>query len=282
MPILPNLPFELQEEIFRLAVTESTTTAGRLIQVSKWVRHFIEPILYEVIALVKDDGNGVPAFYPPHIAKRSSDILSFFEEYGRHVRYLCINPPTSLQPKIEIASILKSCLFLKNLMVRTQCSREIIQVVQDYPPNLKCFSAVAGGCHTFLDASKPTYQRLTHLDLLEAHDWETWSAFLTQLPCLTHLALDYMRGTMVHNTLRECKNLQALLLVMEDRSMKEVCREEVDDMWEIHIDEKAVVISVRGLDHWLSSVRGEVDMWALADRVIMERRKNREKRLDVD
>ncbi|TFK69458.1 hypothetical protein BDN72DRAFT_840312, partial [Pluteus cervinus] len=167
-------------------------------------------------------------------------------------------------------------------MIPTEGSQEIVEAIQGYPPNLRRLSAYVRGCHTFLDASRPTYQRLTHLDLIEAHKWEYWSTFLTQLPSLTHLALDHTRGLMISDVLRECRKVRALLFVSEDYSMEEVCVEDADDKKYMDVDERVVVVSIRALDNWLSGVRGEVDMWALADRVIMERRQKREKRLDAD
>ncbi|TFK63866.1 hypothetical protein BDN72DRAFT_881850 [Pluteus cervinus] len=226
------LPIELQEEVFQYAASESTKTAGRLLQVSTWVRCLIEPLLYEVIVFVRNNGNDIPAFYPPHIENRSSDLPDFFAKYGGHRS----SKPSKITYPISNSSL--------------------------YP-------------------FKPAYRLLTHLDLVEAHKWENWSTFLTRLPNLTHLALDDIKRKIVSSALGERRMLQALLLVTEDPSMKDAWREDATDERYMEIDERLVVVQVRVLDNWLSGVRGRVDMWGLADQVIIERRKKRKENKDA-
>ncbi|TFK58153.1 hypothetical protein BDN72DRAFT_851832 [Pluteus cervinus] len=275
MPTLPHLPIELQEEIFRLAARESNSTAGTLIQVSQWVRRWIEPILYEIV-VVKNDNNATSFSYPTHIENRSDKIIDFFAQHGHHVLCLSIDP---LKPQQEIVDILKLCPSLKNVMMPVDPS-PMIETIQEHLINLERLSWPIDNLHPSMITSKPAYQRLTHLDMVGECLWGVWSTFLTQLPSLTHLALDEMyddEDPMVLGCLKNCGKLEAVLLISENHRLVEVCQENSKDTRGTEVDERIVIITVRAQsDNWLGGVRGGLDMWSLADRVIEDRRKQRQ------
>ncbi|TFK62291.1 hypothetical protein BDN72DRAFT_964655 [Pluteus cervinus] len=272
--ITPQLPTELQDEIFELAARESSHRAATFLQVSKWVYHRTLPILYEVV-VVQHNGFLDRVFYPPHIENWSSNILDFFTQYGHHVRYLSI---TLVQPAEQhIIPVLKLCPSLRNLISTTQFTTPMIDVIQDYLPHLERLSGRFEDVYGWIDVSKLTYRQLTHLDLIGLYSWGVWSTIFTGLPSLTHLALndpgsDKEADETVLGVLRSCKKLRALLLVTEDSGRTETCEEEYYEP----NDGRVVIVSVRPLQDWLSGVRSGLDMWSLADECITERRKKRE------
>ncbi|TFK69460.1 hypothetical protein BDN72DRAFT_897242 [Pluteus cervinus] len=273
---LPQLPVELLEVIFQLTARESTGTATTLLQVSKWVRHCIEPILYETV-VVNNHEDSILICYPPHFKTRSINIPDFFKEYGRHILCLSIDPPN---PEQEVVDALKLCPSLKNLVIPGYCSAGMIETIQEYLPNLERLSGRIEGYHAWMDSTKATYRQLTHLDMIGWYEWDDWSRLLTQLPSLTHLALDdtdNIEYTMIPGSLKGCRKLLALLLVSEGFSVEEACREDVADPRGTEIDERIVVVTIRGFDNWLNGVRGGLDMWTLADRVISERQSSRKR-----
>ncbi|TFK61847.1 hypothetical protein BDN72DRAFT_849316 [Pluteus cervinus] len=274
MSVVPHLPAEIQDQIFEIAATESLRTATTLVQVSKWLSHRIEPILYEIV-VVKHSAS--PGFYPPHIGERTSNLLDFFERHGRHIRCLMIG---SLAPKEHVIPALRLCPFLKNLISTIQYTAEMIEAVQMYLPHLERLSGKFEDTHTSFDASKQTYRGLTHLDLIgDFVVWKLWASILIQLPSLTHLAMndpylhDWESDEMAVGALQNCTRLQVLLLVSEHGDMENACREELDFD---STDDRVVVVAVNPLMDWLNGVRGGLDMWSLADQRVLERRRKRD------
>ncbi|TFK61519.1 hypothetical protein BDN72DRAFT_849596 [Pluteus cervinus] len=269
---LPNLPMELQDEIFRLAAWESPVTANILLQVSKWVSHRIEPILYEII-VIQQTKDASKCFYPPHIERLSSKVLDLFEQHGNYMRCLWIEP---IHPEQDVASALKLCTSLKNLAFPSTCSTEMLEIIQEYPPQLERLSGMFSMCRELFDALKPAYRLLTHLDFIGIHRWNASSTFLTGLPSLTHLAVDDMSDgdDVVVGALKGCQKLQAMLLVGDDEDMAKPC-EETSRVAE-YSDERIVRVIVSPFNNWWAGVHGGVDMWKFADELISERRRRRE------
>ncbi|TFK69459.1 hypothetical protein BDN72DRAFT_840313 [Pluteus cervinus] len=272
--LVSQLPNELLDEIFQLAARESHSTAITLMQISKWVSNRIEPVLYEVIA-IEQTGFSPHFFLPPHIEKLSSGILDVFKQYGHHVRYLSIEPS---QPEPLIVPTLNLCPSLRNLKAPVDLSAEMIEIVQVHLPHLKRISGRFTQHFASLDASKPLWRHLTHLDMIGDHYWSDCSTFLPHLSSLTHLALNdpelndgSREDEMVLGPLRDCRRLEALLLVSEPAGLLEACKERNYEP----ADDRVVAVGVKALEDWLNGVRGGFDMWAHADRIIGDRRKTR-------
>ncbi|TFK69465.1 hypothetical protein BDN72DRAFT_959539 [Pluteus cervinus] len=160
--LVPHLPTELQDHICELAARESLQTAGRLIQVSISVSHRVGPILYEIVIIQHKGLNKGGTYYPPHIEHRSS-ILDFFQQHGRHIRYLLIDLLASIS---LIALFLQLCPSLKNLIAPTfQFSTDMIQTIERHLPDLRRLSGKFKYCLAAFDPWKGPFRHLTHLDM---------------------------------------------------------------------------------------------------------------------
>ncbi|TFK60271.1 hypothetical protein BDN72DRAFT_905111 [Pluteus cervinus] len=272
---LPRLPIELQDEIFRLAARKNPEIAATLAQVSKWVAERVYPILYEIV-FFENPVNEFHIFDPPPIAKRSFDIDDILKQHGRHVRCLWLDPPQDRKYyDFNVGSVFKSCPSLKNLSLGYACSVQVLRTIEEGLPNLERLWGMLKLCPDSLSALKPTHKRLTHLYLFEIYHWDTLPTFLLGLPSLTHLGVnDVAECDMVEEGLKGCKQLQAVLLVADDEDTEETCMATTSEV--NSEDERIVFVTVSPFSNWLSGARGGFDMWELADRIILERRKRRE------
>ncbi|TFK69464.1 hypothetical protein BDN72DRAFT_959538 [Pluteus cervinus] len=280
--VVPYLPTELQDDICELAARESHRTAAILIQVSRSISHRVERILYEVVIF----RNHPHFFYPPHIDKWSSDIISFFQRHGHHIRYLLLDP---VHPEQNIVPCLRLCPSLKGFgSLHTQHTRDVITMTQEHLPYLERLSGKLETVFVSLDTFNSTYQQLTHLDLIGDYAWDSCSIFLLQLPSLTHLALNdtdmdstlpsIKENEMVLGSLKSCRRLEALLLVSEPFRLVEVCKVKEYEGTDIRI----VAVSIKAVDDWLNGVRGGLDMWSIGDGIIMERRRKQQENREAN
>ncbi|KJA18317.1 hypothetical protein HYPSUDRAFT_205437 [Hypholoma sublateritium FD-334 SS-4] len=212
----PRLPVELERQIVELAAMGSLKSAASLMLVSQRMRKWIEPILYSVFRL---DGWGKP--YPPCYAtvKARSGLNttdnSPLEQYGQYILHLYIRGRSAR----TVTKILRNCPHVENLMIWMVVGVDtmLVEVLEARP--LKKLSIHAVDFLLLYDDQPPTRPlalSVTHLDLMEVHDFGegvNWQTVVT-LPNLTHLRLI---GTppvaLVQLFLSECRKLERLVVV---------------------------------------------------------------------
>ncbi|TFK64970.1 hypothetical protein BDN72DRAFT_962863 [Pluteus cervinus] len=260
---IPTLPNELEQEILQLAARISPETALRLLAVSKKVKIWIQPIVYEVVVI--QDHDLKPSYYPECVGPHSN-LNQIFKENGGHIRSLLLHHPSE-------SSLLAYCPTITSLSMDQPLTLELLAAIQKIPlHHLRCNLT---GCKSAVDPDSLAFSNITHLDLLNPPRWRHCQ-FLAQMPKLTHLALDDPEGSSrleetVKSALEHCRYLEALLLVLDLVTGQIQDDIEVREDYLPVQDNRIVAISVHPLVGWLNGELGKGDMWKVAEGVIANR-----------
>ncbi|KAF9017732.1 hypothetical protein BDZ89DRAFT_1074573 [Hymenopellis radicata] len=156
----PDIPIDIARLIFETAVWDDGTTAYSLVLVSKVVREWIDPILYNSVTLYTK--SQLVAFRASIISRNDSAFFS------RAVKVLCIGDRSTAT--LDTSSVLKACTCVKCLAVWL--------VGHDL------------ALHHLTDAGSSSRLRPTHMSLTDITK-HCWHGGLDVLPnSLTHLNLD--------------------------------------------------------------------------------------------
>lgn len=172
--------------------------------------------MYSVLRL---DGWGKP--YPPCYAtvKARNGLNttddSPLQQYGQHILHIYIRGRSAR----TITKILRNCPYVENLTMWmvVGVDKALVEVLEARP--LKKLSIHAIDflfLHDDQPLTRPLALSVTHLDLMEFHDFDgeiNWQTVAT-LPNLTHLRLEGIPPmALVQFFLRECRKLERLVVV---------------------------------------------------------------------
>ncbi|KAJ7141098.1 hypothetical protein C8R44DRAFT_762717 [Mycena epipterygia] len=180
----PELPYELEREIFELTARAHPKCAPQLALVASHVQIWVESVIYETIVLgARSEKQDL--FWRTF----SSRPPGFF---SKNIRALHLATGVSYSQARLIISV------CTNLSVLT-CWANPLTSKEEFcallSPNLRRLSVNAStlwsptGPVTAPDLAHPLFARLTHLEIVNPPSWFDWSPLLDgALPYLTHLA----------------------------------------------------------------------------------------------
>jgi hypothetical protein len=233
----------------------------------------LEPFLYHVLAFRKDrldPGPTKPIPMEPILKAISAKPPHFF---ASHVRHLAVNNNV---PRALVDYILSVCTGIDNLALFNGDSTPSLMPLVDrirprrFSVNMR---GLFGGAPDF---THPMFSKTTHLDVSDTFgdEWVAWNR-LASLAHLTHLSFNYsdeaLPGGLFHELLRDCKLLQALIIVWPS-----LLRFEYEaEVGEYPTQDPRFVMIVCGsyFADWLDGARGGEDFWARADNFIARKRR---------
>ncbi|TFK64268.1 hypothetical protein BDN72DRAFT_963324 [Pluteus cervinus] len=195
----PDLPYELEEGIFKYLARTDRRSIPSLMRVARRVKGWVEPFLYSII--IRRWGH--KAYNPP---------VNCLPKYAHHVRHLLVYYTQALTLD-ELIQHLTLCTNLVDVALWCAHDKEAISHALPTLP-LQRFSG-------FIPHLKPENRQedvskftgITHLELLD--NGLTWPklAWLKDLRNLTHLALvDRLDPEIVVDIFQNCGGLQELVL----------------------------------------------------------------------
>jgi len=202
-----------------------------------------------------------------------SKHLDFFVDY---VKTICLGRGISVQHAVHILSRCTGIVNLACWIIPDSYSTAVLAPIisrlglRRLSLNQK---ALPG-----LDQYQPrdctlAFRSITHLDIV--NHWALWSTSgLAALPRLTHIAFRYWAcgsvAIALRNILSGCTALQVLVLLTHNLIMN-AALELLDH--ESLDDPRVVVMSYsKDMQHWETLVRGEPDLWAQAEEIVMAQR----------
>ncbi|KAF9018278.1 hypothetical protein BDZ89DRAFT_1073979, partial [Hymenopellis radicata] len=170
---LPDMPIDIARLIFETAAWENGATAYRLVLVSKVVREWIEPILYNSVVICT--GSKLAAFHDSIISRNDNAFFS------RAVKVLCLGDRSTGMLKCPHHSIAAIWPWARAILeVCTGVQRLAVWLI-DHDLELHRFTRNSGRL-------RPTHMSLDITD----HSWDSarldWVKILPE--SLTHLNLD--------------------------------------------------------------------------------------------
>lgn len=177
---IPELPYEVLQDIFELAVSsyEEVAHALHLMLVCRQVRHWVRPVLYRKICLPMET---------PIPSKAVSKLLASHSEIFSNVRSLCV---THYASKKEAKHLLEAAREATRLALwLDDTDWEMVRTIKQLP--LRELST-EGTYMEALVASTPVWlNNLTHLQLIFWTNKNTpnWEMIFSALPHLTHVHL---------------------------------------------------------------------------------------------
>ncbi|KAJ7164237.1 hypothetical protein C8R46DRAFT_1352043 [Mycena filopes] len=266
-PSSTPIPPELECRIFELAALSRPVWIPTLMLVARRVQHWVEPILYRVVFVGSDAriAEGFPVFTKDRLLTAIATKTPSFISHA--IQNINLDHP--VEPT-QLAAILDVCSGLRNL------------VVNDSPgPALPALARLEHLCRLEtvaevllrLDATKPVFPSLTHLQLSASHHGEkpdlnvaeTYAA-LRLLPRLTHLALGMYPNQFVVDELRADARLHCIAFITWYPTAGDAA---------LFADDMRFVEVVFDTDYALDWVRGADtgdDYWKVADAFIAAKR----------
>ncbi|KAJ6594575.1 hypothetical protein B0H19DRAFT_916323 [Mycena capillaripes] len=181
---IPDLPYELEREIFELTANAHPRCAPQLALVARHVQLWVEAVIYETIVI-----GGKCAKQDLFWRTFSSRPAAFF---SKNIRSLHLTSGVSYSDARRIISV---CTNLSSLTCWSNplASREEFCAILS--PNLRRLSLDASILwsptrQTFApDLTHPVFSRITHLEIVNPPSSFNWAQLLDgSLPRLTHLA----------------------------------------------------------------------------------------------
>ncbi|KAJ6545395.1 hypothetical protein B0H19DRAFT_1167567 [Mycena capillaripes] len=269
----PNLPPELERQIFEIAALLYPEYIPALILVAQRVKTWIEPMLYGVLYLCRTPDPEKPIRQLPLATVRSlieSRPASFFHTHVRHIRLFEFYDDVL----DDIMKILAVCDATVNLQLLLASADSLLPCLGALP-----LQRLAVNLRTLfpstIDFLHPVFAQITHLDLFDFEmndvEWGSWSA-LAKMPQLTHLSFlnNLVPNTLWKAALTHCKSLQVLAIMC---SKKKDLDSYAPDGAELGSDPRFVMLVVADiLVDWESGARGGQDHWVIADEFVCKRR----------
>ncbi|KAJ7164242.1 hypothetical protein C8R46DRAFT_1099063 [Mycena filopes] len=256
------IPLELECLIFELAALSHPVWIPSLMLVARRVKHWVEPILYRVV-FVGDSGTPLGGGFP--VFTRTGLLTAIATKTPSFLSHAIRN--INLDHSVEstrLAAILDACTGLRNLVVNDSPGPALPAMAR---LEHLCRLEIVAEVFLQLDATKPVFPSLTHLELSASHYGEkpdlqvteTYAA-LRLLPRLTHLALRMNPSQFVLDQLRADARLQCIVFII---------RLPADAA--LFADDVRFVQVVYDIDYRLEWVRGADtgdDYWKVADAFI--------------
>ncbi|TFK65257.1 hypothetical protein BDN72DRAFT_207308 [Pluteus cervinus] len=278
----PHLPEDLEREIFEVTARHSRPDAITLSTLSKTLRSWIISILFE------------SAFFANELPHPKPQEL--FVRYGHCIRHLalCIFSPEDVEYLAYTPNVvdLAVCGGMGDLPVLPALAEYVSKMpLRRLHIDISLLGPLAGSVPV-----EHHWQKITHFDGSTCmKSWTTpWPEFLISLPQLTHLSVrDGCSYQTIQSILAECKTLQVLVLrkmwfygygctanrrvvfVPDEHSEMDpngYLKATKDRHW--CGDDRVVVVDC-GLDYlrsWQVGLKGEEEMWAIAERIVGQRK----------
>ncbi|KAK7047282.1 hypothetical protein VNI00_006513 [Paramarasmius palmivorus] len=235
---IQDLPVELERSIFELAARVHLSDAPKLALVSRTVREWTQPLIYEMVTLGANDAQ---------LFLRTMEMLpsSFFEQ---HVKRLCLT--VSIDP-VDAARILQLPVSITELLA---------------PFSLRRLSIEIGH---FLDLSLVNLRWCSQLSHLDLRLWDSQDTLhipgLQNLPLLTHLAIYLGQwesvvdiGAILYNK----PSLRVLCLVIDEDQDMDTERPAPSDPRVVYMPRPEPV------PDWEAPYRGFPDTFRLAEEIV--------------
>ncbi|KAH7921226.1 hypothetical protein BV22DRAFT_1198350 [Leucogyrophana mollusca] len=194
---MANLPIELVRKVFETATVDHPTYAPKFTLISRDVREWTEPLMYETVIL---SSKMACKGFLRAINRKGPEFIA------RHVKVLNIQQPET--PDVQyfpiIKSIVQACIGVTNLccwsydpsshFTRWLCAtdlhpRRLCLRTRD----LSSYDGIYGDSYDGPDMSVPAfYSGLTHLEFGDPWAYMSYAADIARLPQLTYLALHFI------------------------------------------------------------------------------------------
>ncbi|KAJ6456395.1 hypothetical protein C8R45DRAFT_577494 [Mycena sanguinolenta] len=185
-PRIPDLPYELEREIFEVSACAHPKYAPQLALVSRYVQTWVEAVIYETIVLggrcAKQDlfwdtfSSRSPAFFSKNV--RNLHLTSGVSyARARAIISVCPNLASLTCWANPLSSRKEFCALLSTNLRRLSIDASIL------------WASSPNGSTTVPDLTHPIFARLSHLEIVNPPSTFDWSPLLDgSLPNLTHLA----------------------------------------------------------------------------------------------
>ncbi|KAJ8454945.1 hypothetical protein ONZ45_g19108 [Pleurotus djamor] len=237
---VPQLPFELERDIFEWAALAFPSEAPKLCLVARRVQEWLEPVIYRVIVL-DYPFKGVDLF----MRAISMKPQAFFH---KNVKTLCLTASVSFHYAEKALAV---CTGVQNLICWSAAPMAgLLPIIHNHPlQKLSIKIETVFPSDAIPDFRHPIFSKVTHLDIVNPHKPRENSYWygLAELPCLTHLALGdlFYWGKediceIVPYLLEKCEGLQALILVCGNEEVRQAVSKE--GRGENGLDERLVML----------------------------------------
>ncbi|KAF9050564.1 hypothetical protein BJ165DRAFT_1592499 [Panaeolus papilionaceus] len=262
----PKLPQDLERRIFELSYyNEGSPDNKRLLLIAKRTRHWLRPLLYRIIYQCFIAGTKEPF---PNFQDRPSFVK--LHEICSHVKSLAID--NTCHTIVQSGALIEQCHNLENLACWGENSIDLLSSSIQKLPNMRRLSGI------FRDFTRdgqiaPVFSTVTHLEILYIiADWPP--NILTSFPQLTHLVLNlnvYLNKYPASNLIAlqsSCPQLRVFVVPF--------IQDLPPDYLELYANDQRVLFTRYGIlaKDWLSSARGDRDIWWLAETVVIARKSN--------
>ncbi|TFK66889.1 hypothetical protein BDN72DRAFT_843666 [Pluteus cervinus] len=272
-PAVPSLnpfrtifPEDIEREIWETAARLHTNEAPSYRLVSKYVKLWIDPIIYSTIIW--------------HIEQQSPkcNLLEILTTQSHHIQHLLFRTGKG-HTNLSILQLLPLCPNIIDLAIWADTVIGVIKYCQHLRPKRLSisFETLFSEPSGFNQPTHPIFTDLTHLELVATcYKWSDWKE-LSKLPRLTHLSLTYdsTREVVdgVLDTRDGCKLLKILVLVDGHATPK---------VWETethyeHSDPRVVALAVEYISDWEEYAWGRRNSWLVAEGIVAERLRKRSK-----
>ncbi|TFK61019.1 hypothetical protein BDN72DRAFT_850023 [Pluteus cervinus] len=264
----PQLPPELEYEIFTIAYHQDPDSRLNLLLVSKRVYEWLIPVICKIMVIARFPKANHP---PPEI----------FKKYGHHVKHILFSDPRTFTYPVDEGEILELCPNVFNLVLwfSTTTPAEVF--------NLRLERLTL---QPFSDKFEDEMQRLRKTDEEKYCKWSksithiAWPSIklvgcelLSSFPNLTHFLigdwnLDVPR--IVEYMVKWCGGLEVLVVLMGKMPIPDTAGSYVHDSLDgaVFEDSRVVVVERYYVLDWVEGARGGDDLWKVAERTVNERR----------
>ncbi|KAJ7346253.1 hypothetical protein DFH08DRAFT_212194 [Mycena albidolilacea] len=272
-----HLPLELERIIFKIAALVYPKSILSLILVARRVKHWVEPLLYRVIMVIKSTSS---------LRQKTLDFPLLTLE--NLLAALAIRPPEFFQRSVQHLSIDGVVQPADLEAICTACNRVADLFCKCYTPppdvspsflrRFEQLSRLALTFHDFLASSLSCLGGITHLELLGTGNNPSTgdlTAYLPLMPRLTHLSFDaVLRDWSLQTALLATSNIQCILLLASAEELSQG----IHHLDSFLRDDQRFLCLDQQTDWREDRLRGVAtgeDYWTLADAFIAARREGR-------
>ncbi|KAJ7446017.1 hypothetical protein B0H11DRAFT_2249198 [Mycena galericulata] len=252
----PFFPPELEREIFELSAHRHPRSAPKLLLVAHRVLTWIEPLIYRVISIERNNAPILHAFR-----------LKPTQFFDNNVQHLFVDSVTD----DEVEEILSACTGIRSFVLFGSSPSLLPTVLRLRPQKLAIQLDTLFGRIDLVDFTLPLFTTITHLDLYDipSEFIRPWPN-LALLPALTHVAL--LADTPLDvkkQVLRNCSRVEVLVNMHIHSTTSFEWSPFVEDV-------RFVSIILKTTDYktdWESGANGGIDFWARADKFVAKKRR---------
>ncbi|TFK61076.1 hypothetical protein BDN72DRAFT_849985 [Pluteus cervinus] len=275
----PTLPPELEEIVFSLCLRNDWNNARGLFLVAKRVYQWLIPQFY-----------AVAIFHPNKIkGRRPRYTTRSLVHHGKHVRHMLLYNSTSANETglyDTVEHCLSLCPNLQNVAMWTIEHRfEVLRKVVDRLVSLPHLTHLSIELRT-LDSvinhycpTVPTFEHVTHLELLQLGQLAYPRIIDGSFPALTHLSLDGLTSSSadpIEVALRHWKDRLKVVIWFLGEEGTDCLPEVIETSEYTSLNDPRVVILTYGSHYattWNEGAEGGMGIWRTAEEVVKRRRR---------